>query len=131
MEKMKTLQENRDPGKVWTAQGVHRCRNKGDPLCKIGTGQGTRLQEIRPGQCSTENSKRKNVREETSAGTGRQQWHKKPRCGGTTASEEREKNSQEYRRMERKTPAMTRMYGKPRDWIWPNKLPDLFLGCRR
>jgi hypothetical protein len=33
-------QKNWDPGKLWTAQGVRRRRNKGDPLRKSGTAQG-------------------------------------------------------------------------------------------
>jgi hypothetical protein len=32
------------------------------------------------GQCGTKNPKRTDVREEMSAGTGMQQWHKEPRC---------------------------------------------------
>jgi hypothetical protein len=35
------VRKNWDPGKLWAAQGVRRHRNKGDPLCKSGTAQGT------------------------------------------------------------------------------------------
>jgi hypothetical protein len=39
--KRKVFQKNSDRGKLWTMQGVGRCRNKDEPLCKSGMRQGT------------------------------------------------------------------------------------------
>jgi hypothetical protein len=46
-----------------------------DASCKRAIAQGTRSQEIRPGQCSIENSERTDVQNETFERPGMQQWN--------------------------------------------------------
>jgi hypothetical protein len=40
MVQKKRLQENSDPGKLWTAEGIGRSRQEDDPQYKSGTAQG-------------------------------------------------------------------------------------------
>jgi hypothetical protein len=37
----KVLQENSNPGKLWTAKGIGRSPQEDDPSCRSGTAQGT------------------------------------------------------------------------------------------
>jgi hypothetical protein len=71
----KLLQENSDPGKLCTAEGIGLSREEDDPQYKNGTAHGTRSQQIRPGQCDTGNLERTDVREETLEDPGMQNWH--------------------------------------------------------
>jgi hypothetical protein len=63
--KVSRLHENLDPGTLCTAEGIGRSRQEDDPQYESGTVQGTRSQEIRPGQCGIRNPERTDVREET------------------------------------------------------------------
>jgi hypothetical protein len=65
MVQKKPHQENSDPGKSWIAEGSSRGKQRDDAPWKSVTAQRTRSQEIRPEQCSTENSERTNVQDET------------------------------------------------------------------
>jgi hypothetical protein len=77
--KKKPRQENSDPGKSWIAERIG-CRTQRDDVpCKSGTAQGTRSQEIRPGQCGTENSEETDVRDVSLERSGMQQLHEGPR----------------------------------------------------
>jgi hypothetical protein len=68
----------------WTAEGTGRRPQRGDPPRKSVTAQGTRSQEIRPVECSTENPERTDVRDKTLERPGMQQWHKGPRPKAAT-----------------------------------------------
>jgi hypothetical protein len=73
MAKKKPHQENSDPEKLRIAEGIGRRTQRDAALRKSGTAQGMRSQEIRPGQCSTENSERTDVWDETLERPGKQQ----------------------------------------------------------
>jgi hypothetical protein len=75
MAKKKPHQENSDPGKSWIAEGIERRTQRDNAPCISGTAQGTRLEEIRPGRYSTENSERTDVQDETLERPRMQQWH--------------------------------------------------------
>jgi hypothetical protein len=61
-----------DPGQWWVPEEIGCRQQRDDPPCKSGTAQGTRSSWTRPGQCSTRDPERPEVREESSGATGRQ-----------------------------------------------------------
>jgi hypothetical protein len=65
MVQKKRLQENSDPGKLWTAEGIGHRWNDDDPQRKSGMAQQTHASEMRKRQYCTENPKRTDVQDET------------------------------------------------------------------
>jgi hypothetical protein len=91
----KRLQENSDPGKLQTAEGIGSSRQEDDPQYESGKAQGTRSQEIRPGECGTRNSERTDARKKTVDAPGRHQWNEEPRRGGAATALKREDNQRD------------------------------------
>jgi hypothetical protein len=90
-QKRNLIRKNSDPGKSWITEGIGRCTHRDDALCKSGMAQGTQSQEIRPGQWSTENSERTDIRDVTLERPGMQQWHEGPRPKAATMRQQANK----------------------------------------
>jgi hypothetical protein len=89
-------QENWDPGKVWTAKGVHRHHNKDDSLCKMA-----RHKERSHEEPSVEQGRRKDQTRNTFASGTRKGWTfgKRRRVDPEGSTGVKDPNTRQHRRL--------------------------------